>query len=119
MADEAMMEAGFATIPIPNGVTPGTVLRLVHHGVILAQRAIEPGQSLREALTPQATAHGDGLELKWGHTGQPALVRYSADNGLTWTTIGIDITDGELKLPMSSIPRGAGEKLKFEVRLGL
>ena len=44
----------------------------------------------------------------------PALLRYTTDDGQSWTTLGIDVTDGEMRLSRADLP---GENGRFELRL--
>ena len=37
--------------------------------------------------------------LTWQGADRPALVRYSADSGQTWTTLGVDLQGGAVDLP--------------------
>jgi len=57
---------------------------------------------------------GDEAILNWGVPGVPALVRYSIDDGVSWTTLDIDITDGQLLLYPQSMPKG---EILFEITL--
>ena len=44
----------------------------------------------------------------------PVLVRYTTDGGQTWTTLGVDLTGGVLKINPTSLPVQGGA---FEVTL--
>jgi hypothetical protein len=35
-------------------------------------------------------------------------VRYTADNGTTWTTLGVDVLGGELSIDPATLPAGDG-----------
>ena len=42
------------------------------------------------------------------------LVRYTVDDGATWTTVGLDVSGGELTLAQDGLPKGAG---RFQIIL--
>ncbi len=52
--------------------------------------------------------------LRWGAPEVPALVRYTVDAGRTWTTVGLDVLGGALRLDPRTLPGGAGY---FEITL--
>jgi len=52
--------------------------------------------------------------LQWGVVDVPALVRYTADEGQSWTTFGLDVMGGQLTLARTALPAGAG---RFEITL--
>ncbi len=76
--------------------------------------------SSQAKLAPMAapTAHVDAsnLVLNWSSTGSltgiPALVRYTSDGGQTWTTVGVDVTGSEIRLPVAGLP---AMPLQFQV----
>ena len=118
VADDATINAGFALIPAPDSIEPGSSLRLKRLGIVIAQQVFLTPAEQPEALTPEVKRNGEWIELAWGHVGQPALARYSSDGGLTWATAGIDIATGELRLLASSVSANPEGELQFEVRLG-
>jgi hypothetical protein len=84
-------------------------MRLVRAGAVLATRALRPAGPAIAAAAPSAKQQADGtLLLRWGAAGGPALVRYTADNGATWTTLGVDVLGGELNIDRAALPGGAG-----------
>jgi hypothetical protein len=84
-------------------------MRLVRAGAVLATRALRPAGPAITAASPSAEQQADGtLLLRWGAAGRPALVRYTADNGATWTTLGVDVLGGELSIDPGALPAGAG-----------
>jgi hypothetical protein len=84
-------------------------LRLVRAGTVLATRALRPAGPAIAAASPSAEQQADGtLVLRWSAAGGPALVRYTADNGATWTTLGVDVLGGELNIDTATLHAGAG-----------
>ena len=73
--------------------------RLMKDGQLLAEQALRPAAEARPSLNGQSVQWTEDIQ-------QPALVRYSEDGGHTWTTLGIDVTGGELTL-RSELPAGA------------
>jgi hypothetical protein len=69
-------------------------------------------------VAPTARVDASDLVLNWSSTGSPAdppaLVRYTSDGGETWTTVGVDVTGGEIILPVTDLP---GVPLQFQVIL--
>jgi hypothetical protein len=84
-------------------------LRLVHAGAVVATRALHSAGTAAAAAAPSATPQADGtLLLRWSASGRPALVRYTADNGATWTTLGVDLPGGALSVDPATLPAGSG-----------
>lgn len=84
-------------------------MRLVRAGTVLATRALHPAGPAIAAAAPSPEQQADGtLLLRWNAAGGPALVRYTADNGATWTTLGVDVLGGELKIDLVTLPGSAG-----------
>lgn len=88
-AYEAMSEEGvlFASmnvlVPLPD--TPVASFRLVKDGQVLAAQTLQAAGDMAQSPALNAAAEN-----------QPALVRYSTDGGVTWTTLGIDLTGEDL-----------------------
>jgi hypothetical protein len=88
-------------------------LRLRRNGHIVAERALDP---LPPAPVPYETAQReDGLAVTWDAPSTPALVRYTTDDGSSWTTLGLDILGGELHVDRAELSGGDGT---FEIALG-
>lgn len=84
-------------------------MRLVRAGTVLATRALRPARPSIAAAAPSVERQTDGrLVLRWNAAGGPALVRYTADNGATWTTLGVDLLGGELNVDPATLPGSAG-----------
>jgi hypothetical protein len=99
------------TVPLPS--TPVASIRLVAEGTVLTERPFsEPDRLAQTALaitqTPQL------VTLNWGLPNVPALVRYTADNGTSWTTLAIDTLGGSLSLDVAD---WMGESGRFQIIL--
>jgi hypothetical protein len=84
-------------------------MRLMRADTVLATRALRPASTALATAAPSIERHSDGtLLLRWSAAGQPALARYTADNGATWTTLGVDVLAGELKIDRATLPGSTG-----------
>lgn len=72
-----------ALVPIPAGIP--AQMRLLKGITVLAQRQLQTAPALLSGLQLHNTS--DGLSLNWIGGAQPALVRYTSDDGATWTTL--------------------------------
>ena len=99
---EEELEGIHALIPAPNADVK--VVRLLKDGGVIAE---QPVQGVFETpVTVEATA--DGYHLQWDGADSPALVRYSADSGATWSTLAVDATGGTLEVPGAVLPSADG-----------
>lgn len=99
-----------ALIPAPTQAYAS--MRLVRSGTVLATRALGAAGPAIAAAAPSAQLVGGALRLRWGAPSVPALVRYTADGGATWTTLGVDVLGGELIVDPATLPGSGGA---FEV----
>ncbi len=84
-------------------------MRLARAGTVLATRALRPAGPAIAAAAPSAQPQADGtLLLHWSAAGGPALVRFTADNGATWATVGIDALGGQLTIDPATLTAGTG-----------
>lgn len=104
-------QAIFAMLPKPDDSF--STIRLLHHGKLIAEK---PFQVLDNPAHTQLTmqSNSDGLILSWGGVGLPAMVRYTQDNGKSWTTIAMDVTTGNVHLDPNNLPNGP---ILFQVSL--
>lgn len=109
---DASTQAIYASIPVPKQTI--AKLQLLHAGNVVAKRDLVEHRSERLAAPLELNQTDDELLLRWGTSSVPALIRYTVDEGHTWTTVGIDVLGGELQLDPSILPDGSG---RFEVRL--
>ena len=100
-----------ATVPKPS--LPFSSLRLTKNGTTVSERSLAQSSRFR---TTQPTVYLDNGELilDWGMPQIPAMVRYTIDDGESWTTLGFDILEGELRMDPQSLPLGS---LLFEIIL--
>jgi hypothetical protein len=87
-------------------------IRLVRAGTVLATRTARAARPAVAATAPSAQASNGALLLRWGAPSVPALVRYTADGGATWTTLGVDVLGGELSVDPATLPASGGS---FEI----
>jgi hypothetical protein len=88
---------------------PFSSIRLVRAGTVLTTRAQRPAHPAVGAAAPSVERQADGrLLLRWNAANGPALVRYTIDNGATWTTLGVDLLGGELNIDLATLPAGVG-----------
>lgn len=99
-----------AKIPMPT--EPITAVRLVHNGTVMAERTLAAANEEQTVLVVNRTA--EFAYLSWGDSTMPALVRYTADDGATWTVLGLDVLGGQLVVDVNTL---AGENGRFEVIL--
>jgi hypothetical protein len=83
---------------LPQPSQPVAAVRVTKAG------AAEPRTTLavRTLATADATARiqpGGAATLTWQPATRPALVRYSADRGQTWTALGVDLAGGAAAVP--------------------
>ncbi len=101
-----------ASVPLP--ARPVAGVRLVKAGEILAQRQLDPEAAAQHNL---ALIRASGsLSLAWDATDTPALLRYTVDDGQSWTTLGVDVVGGSLQLDPDAVP--AAKDARFQVILG-
>jgi hypothetical protein len=117
-AEEPGVTARSIHAMLPRPAQPFASLRLVQNDQTLAEsRLPQTAQSLAATatVTPTIVQGPNGLVLQWAPTDVPALVRYTTDGGQTYTTLGVDLLSGELRLDPAYLPVGT---LHFEVILG-
>jgi hypothetical protein len=115
---EASNEGGSAQAigaVVPRPAQTVARVRLVRAGQTAAQRALAPAGVTIQS-TPTVTREPGGLmTLTWDAATMPALVRYTADGGQTWTTLGMDVLGGQLTLDPATLPDGGAGQ--FDVAL--
>jgi hypothetical protein len=102
------------SVIVPRPAQPFAGIQLVRGGTVVATRSFgQPPASATAAAAPSLARRADGtLLLRWGSPTAPALVRYTADDGRTWTVLGVDVLGGALSVDAAGLPDGAG---RFEV----
>lgn len=94
-----------ASVPLPAEAVAR--VRLRQAGVVVAERALAPPTPARAPVSISRTA--DTITLRWGFPDTPALVRYSADDGQSWTTLAVNRRGGRLTLDPATLPGSAGQ----------
>lgn len=108
--DSVVSNAIYGIVPLPDQSVVG--LKLVRAGKSVAERVLGP--YLTNTLTALSVDQLDNLlALRWGYPEIPALVRYTVDDGKSWTTLGLDVLGGELIVDRNTLSDGTGF---FEVR---
>jgi len=98
-------------VPLPD--QPAAKVRLLKDGQMLAEQVLQADTD-ETGFKPTVTASNNGYTVRWTPSNKPVLVRYSADSGKTWTTLGMDLTGGEWKVNGADLPQPGGN---FEVLL--
>jgi len=103
---------------VPKPQEPISTIRLLEYGKAISDKSFVSNVTAL-AIPDQATVvtadqAGDETILNWGIPDIPALVRYSSDGGVSWTSLDIDVTDGRLLLYPQSMPKG---EILFEITL--
>lgn len=88
-------------LPAPH--TPFASVRFVHKQEVLAERSIQNATS-QQTLNLTVEEIGDHVEVQWNPNEQPVLIRLN--RGGRWITLGVDVEDGVLRLPMETLPGG-------------
>ncbi len=100
---------------VPQPAQPVSTIRLVRAGQAVAEKSVAGAGVGVQAAPTVNRQPGGPITLTWSGAANPALVRYTADSGQTWTTLGVDVLGGELPVDPATLPNaGAGE---FEVTL--
>ncbi len=99
---------------VPQPAPAVASVRLVQAGRAVAQRRLSLSLTAQTAATPTVTQSAAGATMRWGASDIPALVRYTVDGGRTWTTLGVDVMQGELTFDPAQLPAGAG---RFDITL--
>ncbi len=101
-------------------------VRLLKDGALLGEETLEAGlqlNSMRESLPstvspsslqpigiqPAVSQTEQGwLRLNWANPSAPAMVRYTPDQGNTWTLLGLDVVGGTLDVDPDKLPGRGG-----------
>ncbi|MFO7539074.1 MAG: hypothetical protein R6X32_13605, partial [Chloroflexota bacterium] len=87
------------SVPLPESDTAVASLRIIGQTngqtVVLAEQWLNR-RALTQTMLGQLTETADFITLSWSYGNRPAIVRYTGDDGATWTTLAIDHLGGEL-----------------------
>lgn len=97
-------------VPVPD--VPVAALRVVeaNTGTAVAHRTLSIASMV---VNTTLTQRSDTATVSWGIIGVPANVRYTADNGQTWTTVGLNVLGGSLDVDLSSLPGGGNGRFQI------
>jgi hypothetical protein len=93
-----------AAIPVPD--QPVARLRLLKGDQVLAEQAIDIASGNATGLS--VSRGENGYALQWNQAARPAMVRYSIDDGQTWSTIQVGAAGGSLFVSDSQLPQPGG-----------
>lgn len=91
-----------AMLPLPDGEVAS--IQLLHQGRPVATRAFDVGTAGDDFAT--LFQDGDATSLRWTQ-GEPVAIRFTADEGRTWTTLAYDVTSG--RFAFDAIPPTLGD----------
>ncbi|MEZ4593259.1 MAG: hypothetical protein R3D55_19255 [Chloroflexota bacterium] len=97
-------------VPAPD--VPVASLRLVEaaSGTAVANRTLSTAGMAVQANLAQRS---ETATVSWGIADVPANVRYTADNGLTWTTVGLNVLGGSLDVDLTNLPGGGNGRFQI------
>jgi hypothetical protein len=98
---------------------PFAAIRIVKNGVSQAERSVRPNpdnpiSTLGVDNTLEVVKLDNGNLLRWGSPSIPAIVRYTTDQGSTWTALAVDWLGGEYYFDSGALPHGL---IQFEIKL--
>jgi hypothetical protein len=97
---------------LPHPTQPYSTVQVMYKGQTIDTRTVSSPAMLAASTAPTTSVDASDLVLNWSSSGSPALVRYTNDGGQTWTTAGVDVSGGELRIAMADLPAGP---LQFQV----
>lgn len=109
-------QAIHGVVPVPDVLVAGLRVVEVASGTAVANRSLATnGLAVNAALKANTTlAQGDETAtVSWGNVDVPANVRYTANNGQTWTTVGLNVLGGSLDVDLSSLPGGGNGRFQI------
>ncbi len=97
-------------VPAPD--VPVAELRLleVASGTAVANRTLSTSSLAVKAALAQRS---ESATISWGIADVPANVRYTANDGLTWTTVGLNVLGGSLEVDLSGLPGGGNGRFQI------
>lgn len=99
-------------VPMPD--EPVAALRIVE---VASQTAVASRtlSTASMAVSASLAQDSDSATVSWGVADVPANVRYTVNDGLTWTTVGLNVLGGSLDVDLSGLP--GGENGRFQIIL--
>ncbi|GJM39791.1 MAG: hypothetical protein DHS20C20_00730 [Ardenticatenaceae bacterium] len=98
------------TVPAPD--VPVAEMRLIEmaSGTAVANRTLSTSSMAVNATLAQRT---ETATVSWGISDVPANVRYTADGGLTWVTVGLNVLGGSLDVDLTNLPGGGNGRFQI------
>lgn len=97
-------------VPMPD--EPVAALRIVEVAsqTAVAQRTLSTASM---AVTASLAQSSNSATVSWGIADVPANVRYTANDGQTWTTVGLNVLGGSLEVDLSGLPGGGNGRFQI------
>jgi hypothetical protein len=92
---------------------PFTAIRIAKNGVSQTERSVRQNPA-SPTSTLEVVKLDNGALLRWGSPSIPAIVRYTTDQGSSWTALAIDWLGGEYYFDSDALPHGS---IQFEITL--
>jgi hypothetical protein len=92
---------------------PFTAIRIAKNGVSQTERSVRQNPASPTSKL-EVVKLDNGALLRWGSPSIPAIVRYTTDQGSTWTALAIDWLGGEYYFDSDALPHGS---IQFEILL--
>ena len=92
---------------------PFSAIRIAKNGVSQTERSVRQNPA-SPTSTLEVVKLDNGALLRWGSPSIPAIVRYTTDQGSTWTALAIDWLGGEYYVDSDALPQGS---IQFEILL--
>jgi len=92
---------------------PFSAIRIAKNGVSQTERSVRQNPAIPTS-TLEVVKLDNGALLRWGSPSIPAIVRYTTDQGSTWTALAIDWLGSEYYFDSDALPHGS---IQFEITL--
>ncbi|MCP4417743.1 MAG: hypothetical protein GY805_14055, partial [Chloroflexi bacterium] len=108
--EEVSARAVHGIVPAPD--EPVAELRIVEVAsqTAVAQRTFSTASM---AVTASLAQSSESATVSWGIADVPANVRYTVNDGLTWTTVGLNVLGGSLEVDLSQLPGGGNGRFQI------
>ncbi|WP_420644188.1 hypothetical protein [Candidatus Leptofilum sp.] len=112
VAEEEGVSANAMRGVVPAPDVPVAELRVIEvaTGTAVANRTLSTSSLAVNATLAQRS---DTATVSWGVADVPANVRYTVDNGLTWTTVGLNVLGGTLEVDLTNLPGGGNGRFQI------
>ncbi|MCB8979706.1 MAG: hypothetical protein H6657_20035 [Ardenticatenaceae bacterium] len=112
MAEEPGVSALALRGVVPAPDVPVAELRVVEvaSGTAVASRTFSTASMAVNATLAQRS---ETATVNWGIADVPANVRYTADNGQTWTVVGLNVLGGSLAVDLTNLPGGGNGRFQI------